>query len=356
MPAQPTFDVAVVGAGAAGCVMAARLAEAGRSVVLLEAGPDLRADLPDDLHDGWGLGKPPDWGYSAEPRGADDPAKLRRGRLVGGTSWLTRFAVRGSPSDFDAWAALGNPGWTFQDVLPSFRRLECDLDFGDRAWHGDTGPIPVTRYPAIDQTEVLAAATSAAEAAGFPRVDDHNEPGEVGVGRMPMSSVDGVRVTATAYLESVPADGRLTLRADAPVDRVTIERGRATGVSVVDGTAIGASNVVICGGTYSSPAILWRSGIGPAADLRPLGITVVVDLSGVGANLRDHPGVEVDAGYTGPAREAPLLHAIATFHSRAADARGSHDLMLWIADPGAPDSPPQLTIEGRLLRPRPAAG
>ena len=200
-------------------------------------------------------------------------------------------------------------------------------------------------------TEVHDAAIRGALAAGFPWVEDHNQPGAVGVGYMPMSSVVGVRVTSTAYLNGPLLAGTLELRADAPVDRVTFEGGRAAGVRLVDGTTIEASTVVIAGGTYGSPQILLRSGIGPARDLRALGIDVHTDLPGVGANLRDHPGVEVDIGYEGPGRDTPLLHSIATFHSRTTPSDRSHDLMLWIADPVGPESPAPVTIEAVLLRP-----
>ena len=183
MRSQPTFDIVVVGAGAAGCVMAGRLAAAGAgSVLLLEAGPDLRDETAEGLQDGWHLPKPPDWGYASQPADGGEAENLRRGRLVGGTSWLTRFAVRGSSADFDEWAALGNAGWAFDDVLPFFRRLEPDVDFGDRPWHGDHGPIPVNRYRDLEMTDVHDAAIVDALAAGFPSVDDHNQPGAVGVG------------------------------------------------------------------------------------------------------------------------------------------------------------------------------
>src|SRR5262245_56091663 len=139
-------EVVVVGAGAAGCVVARRLADAGRSVLVLEAGPDLRADNAPDLRDGWRLPTTVDWGFEAEPDRNGAGGKLRRVKGVGGTSWMTRFAVRGPAADFDGWAARGNPGWSFDDVLPAFRTLEADADFGDRPWHGDHGPLPVTRY------------------------------------------------------------------------------------------------------------------------------------------------------------------------------------------------------------------
>jgi choline dehydrogenase len=103
----------------------------------------------------------PDWGFEAEPDAAGATPKLRRGRVLGGTSWLTRFAVRGAPSDFDAWASAGSPGWGFDDVLPVFRRLEDDADNGDRPWHGDAGPVPITRYLDLDPAGIGAASAKA---------------------------------------------------------------------------------------------------------------------------------------------------------------------------------------------------
>ncbi|MEO8250937.1 MAG: GMC oxidoreductase, partial [Chloroflexota bacterium] len=248
----------------------------------------------------------------------------------------------------------GNPGWAWDDVLPTFNRLEADLDFGDQPWHGKEGPIPVTRYPDIPRTDIHAAVVDALETAGFPPVEDHNAPGAIGVGRMPMNSRDGVRVTtASAYLPLGRTPSNLTIRSDTQVDQVAFEGTKAIGVRLLDGTVIGAGMVVLCAGTYGSPLILMRSGIGPAEHLREAGIPVRVDLPGVGANLADHPAVEgVDLGYRGEARSAPLLHSVATWRSAGARPDAPPDLMIWVSDPDTPDNPPQLTIEVVLLMPR----
>ena len=290
------------------------------------------------------------WGFESEPVDGQPPKRVRRGRLLGGTSWLTRFAVRGAATDFDEWAALGSAGWSFADVLPAFRRVETDLERGQDPWHGDAGPLPITRYPDREPSPIHAASLEAFAAAGFEAQVDMNAPSAVGFGRMPMSSRAGLRVTASdAYLPLGSDLRRLALRPDSLVDRVLIESGRAAGVRLADGSIVAADEVVLAAGVYGSPPILMRSGVGPAGDLRALGIDTVVDLPGVGANLADHPGVDLDSGWRGPAVSGGALHSIATLRSSLTGPDASPDLMFWVADPDGAE--PAFTFDPVLLRP-----
>jgi choline dehydrogenase len=195
---------------------------------------------------------------------------------------------------------------------------------------------------------LLAAAMEALENMGVPPVDDHNRPGAVGLGRMPMTSRGGARVTtADAYLAEPPA--KLEIRCGAQVAEIAFDGERASGVRLLDGSAVAADQVILCAGVYGNPTILMRSGIGPRAHLESVGVPVRVDLAGVGANLADHPALGVDCGYRGQAPSGPILHAIATFHSSSAPPGGPPDVMLWLADPEEPDL---LEIEAVLLKPR----
>jgi choline dehydrogenase len=348
-------EVVVVGGGAAGCVVAARLAESrSRSVLMLDAGRDLRADTPIEIRDGWRITREFDWGYTSEADARGAVQNLWRNKLLGGTSWVTRFAPRGSPADYDEWARWGNVGWGFEDVLPYFRRLEADSDFGDQPYHGDHGPMPVRRYLDLELSEIGAAGLRALESVGFPAVEDHNRPGVVGAGRVPMTSRDGARVTtADAYLPVSATPPNLIIRPDAHVAEVVFEGNRAVGVQLLDGEVIEAGWVVLCAGVYGSPPILMRSGVGPAEHLRSVGIPVRVELPGVGANLADHPSVAIDCGYRGPGRAAPVLHFIATFHSHATPTDRAPDLMLWMCDPApATDGAASFEVEVVLLKPR----
>ena len=351
MAAVDGFDVVVVGGGSAGCVVASRVAQsASRAVLLVEAGPDLRGRVPDLLRDGWeiALGER-DWGYRSEPDLRGDAQNLSRGKLLGGTSWRTRFAPRGVPADYDEWAALGNDGWGFTEVLPYFTRLETDVDFGEQPWHGDSGPMPVNRYLDLEPTEIAAAGLEALHEMGFPALDDVNRPGAVGAGRMPMTSIGGRRVTtADAYLGAVPSN--LTIRCDTQVAEILFEGGRAGGVRLIGGETVEAPSVVLCAGVYGNPGILMRSGIGPPDHLRALGIPVRCGLPGVGENLADHPAIKIGCGYRGPGRaRREILDFIATWHSSETPTDAPPDLMLWgadVADEGAFD------IKAVLLKPR----
>lgn len=216
-------DVVIVGAGAAGCVLAARLSEdPDRRVVLVEAGPDYPtlADLPPEIASAWAPVVSHDWGYVSEPDGRGRALPLPRARLVGGCAATNAaFALRGSPADYDRWQALGNGGWSFADVLPVFRRLESDRDFADE-WHGSDGPIPIRRLWPEASTPLQRAFLQAASEAGHATVLDHNRPWAVGAGPGPRNVGDGgVRVsTALAYLATARPRPNLTVRPHVLVD------------------------------------------------------------------------------------------------------------------------------------------
>jgi choline dehydrogenase-like flavoprotein len=198
--------------------------------------------------------------------------------------------VRGRPSDYDGWAALGCDGWSFADVLPFFRRLEHDYDFDGEA-HGQDGPFPIRRPVPEELAPIQRAFLDACASAGFPAVADLNAPDGVGAGLPPMNLIDGVRQsTALTYLAGARHRPNLTLRSDALVDRVELNGARAVGVRLAEsGELIEAGRVILAAGAYGSPAILMRTGIGPAGHLGTVGVDPVLDRPGVGANLIEHP-------------------------------------------------------------------
>jgi choline dehydrogenase len=288
--AGPTPDILIVGAGSAGSVLAARLSDdPSRTVLLLDAGPDYRAaDLPPELVTlSKPIGWPHDWGNEVTSI-RERRLHYGRGRAVGGSS-LTNggVAIRAEPDDLASMPT----GWRFDDLLPAFRRSEHDLDFGDRPYHGDAGPIPIVRWPRETWAPLQAAFHDACLALGHPHCPDHNAPHTTGVGPIPMNRVERRRMSnLVVYLEPVRSRPNLEIRGDAHVRRVLFDaaRTRAVGVELVDGTRLHAGEVVLSSGVVQDPLLLWRSGIGPATAIASLGGTCILDNPHVGAHVTDH--------------------------------------------------------------------
>jgi choline dehydrogenase len=330
-------DVLIIGAGSAGLFAALGLADKAR-VTLIEAGSDAGTPPPDWMLYDYLLPEECYYHYTDAGTGMDLP----QGRGTGGGSTVnSAAALRGQPWDFDGWNV---PGWSWEDVLPGFRAIEADRQFGDAPFHGTAGPIPITR---LDPGPLDEAFMALAAKRNHPAIDDHNAPGALGIGTWPTNRMGTGRWGTHAGVLPLIRD-RVELRTDTTVQRLVFEGTRCVGADVTGPAGaerILAGQVVLCAGAFGTPLLLMRSGIGPDGD--------VVRLSGVGENLQDHPWclLDVDVLDVGDIEARPVSGSLLRYEV-SHEGHNEVEIFPWQTQPYVPALPAtQVSFTAALMTP-----